>query len=120
MKILIDMNLPPLLAVMLSDMGLKSMHWSKVGAHDAKDSEILQYAIENELVVMTCDLDFSTILSITHGSKPSIIQIRTQCFHIEKLAVMLKHSIPLYKDDLASGAILTIDAKRARLRLLPL
>ena len=114
------MNLPPALANMLSNRGIESKHWSTIGAYDAKDSEILLYACENDFIIMTCDLDFSTILSVTHGLKPSLVQIRTQCFNLEKLANMIAHSMPLNEQELKRGAILTIDANRARLRLLPL
>jgi len=100
MKLLIDMNLPPTLANMLSDRSIKSIHWSTVGAFDAKDSEIMSYASENDLIVMTCDLDFSTILSVTHGIKPSLVQIRNQRFNLEKLASIIAHSLPSNEQEL--------------------
>ena len=41
------MNLSPKLAKILDDMDIESVHWYNIGAPDAKDAEILKYAIEN-------------------------------------------------------------------------
>ena len=120
MKLLIDMNLSPKLADMLIKENIESVHWSTIGALDAKDSEIFNYAINNDYIVVSCDLDFSTILSITSASKPSVIQIRIQNVSWEELAEVIKNSIMQSTCELAAGAILTIDAKKLRLRLLPL
>ena len=120
MKILIDMNLPPKLADIFTESGIESVHWYNIGLPDAKDIEILSYAKNNDYIVMTCDLDFSTILSITHGQKPSVVQIRTQGYHSEGIESMIINTIKQNAIELEKGAILTIDGKRGRLRLLPL
>jgi len=120
MKILIDMNLPPILAKLLAARGVESAHWYRIGAMDASDSEIINFAINNNYIVLTCDLDFSAILSVTHGKKPSVIQIRSQLFQSEQLADIIAASLAQCKNELKDGAILSIDVKRARLRLLPL
>ena len=80
MKILIDMNLPPKWADLLIKRGIESIHWHVVGANDASDIEIMEYARDNGYIVLTCDLDFSAILSNTRGFKPSVVQIRAMCF----------------------------------------
>jgi len=120
MKLLVDMNLPPLLADTLTEMGIESEHWYRVGAPDAKDSEIMTYAIEHDYSVLSCDLDFSSILAATHGHKPSVVQIRIQGYQSEKLAELIFNALSMNTSELESGAILTIDLKKARLRLLPL
>jgi len=120
MKLLIDMNLSPKLANMLVAENVESVHWSMISGWDAKDSEIFNYAIQNDYIVVTCDLDFSTMLSMTSGCKPSIIQIRIQNVSWTELAEVINKSIKQCTNELESGAILTIDAKKLRLRLLPL
>ena len=120
MKLLVDMNLPPKFAVMLSKNGIDAVHWYKIGAPDAKDFEILTYAILNDLIVISCDLDFSAILSSTHGQKPSIVQVRTQDYLNGDTAALIVTAIDKNANELIKGAILTIDAKKGRLRLLPL
>jgi len=120
MKLLVDMNLPPKFADMLTEKGTVAVHWYKTGAPDATDNEILAYAISNDFIVMSCDLDFSTILSSTKGKKPSVIQVRTQDYLSGETAALIVSTINKNITELNEGAILTINAKKGRLRLLPL
>jgi predicted nuclease of predicted toxin-antitoxin system len=120
MKILIDMNLPPILVNLLATRGIESKHWYGIGAMDASDSEIMEYAINNNYIVLTYDLDFSAILSVTHGKKPSVIQIRSQLLQPEQLADIIAVSLAQCENELNAGAIMSIDIRRARLRILPL
>lgn len=68
MKLLADMNLSPKWAGFLSAAGFEALHWSALGAPTAPDTEIMRHASENDLVVPTSDLDFGTILAITHAA----------------------------------------------------
>jgi len=120
MKLLVDMNLSPKFAALLISDDIVPTHWSTVGLPTATDSEIVDYAIQNDCVIITCDLDFSAILSVTHGRKPSLVQVRTRYMLLHDLADIVLKSINQNIDALNSGAILTIDAKKSRSRLLPL
>ena len=120
MKLLLDMNLSPMLAELLSNRGIESVHWYTIGKYDAKDSEIMEYAYEHDYIVLTCDLDFSAILSATHGLKPSVVQLRKTLIQAEQVADLLAFALLKNSEDLKKGAILSIDLKKARLRLLPL
>ena len=91
-----------------------------MGDPAAQDSEIISYALKNNCTVLTCDLDFSTILSLTHGCKPSVIQLRMQGLEVCATAEVIAAVVAQYKAELNRGAIVTIDAKRARVRILPL
>lgn len=76
MKLLLDMNLSPRWVAYLAGTGIESVHWSSVGPHSASDAEIMAYALKHDCVVLTQDLDFSSILAATRGTKPSVVQIR--------------------------------------------
>jgi predicted nuclease of predicted toxin-antitoxin system len=120
MKLLLDMNIPLKYAGLLNEKGIETLRWSEVGAPNASDMEIMAYARANNLIVLTFDLDFSTMLSITHDSKPSIAQIRASILYAEKSADFIADSLLRNADELEKGAILSIDIKNARIRLLPL
>ena len=120
MKLLLDMNLPPKLAAILTEKGVLSVHWYMIGLPDAPDAEIMTYAKDDDFIVVTHDLDFSAILSVTHGQKPSVIQIRVQNINAEHISDLIKIAVLQNIDDIEQGAILSIDANKARLRLLPL
>ncbi len=76
MKIIIDMNLSPSWAGFLRNAGFEAAHWSDLGAPDALDSAIMDYARVHGSVILTHDLDFGTILAATGGNAPSVVQIR--------------------------------------------
>jgi len=120
MKILLDMNIPLRYVTLLSGKCLEVLRWSDVGAQNATDAEIMEYARANNFVVMTCDLDFGTILSVTRESKPSVVQIRGSLINAEKAVDIIVAALFQCADELNKGAILSIDSKNARLRLLPL
>ena len=120
MKILLDMNIPFKYAALLAKRDIECIRWSDVGASNAADTEIMEYARNNEYIIMTFDLDFSIILSVTHELKPSIVQIRASILHAEKAVDLISTALLRNTDDLKKGAILSIDLRKARIRLLPL
>lgn len=120
MKILLDMNVPLKFLDLLTNKGIEALRWSDVGLPGAPDVEIVAYAKENEYIILTYDLDFSTILSITHDLKPSIIQIRTSVRDAQIAVDLIASALTMYESEMKKGSIMSINIKKARLRLLPL
>ena len=120
MRVLLDMNIPLRYTDLLAEKGVQSLRWSDIGAPDATDAEIMAYARENNFIVLTCDLDFTAILSVTHDLKPSVAQIRASILHAERAVDLIAAALFRNENELKEGAILSIDIKKARLRLLPL
>jgi predicted nuclease of predicted toxin-antitoxin system len=58
MRFLIDAQLPPALARILSARGHQAEHVADVGMRDTDDSSIWRYAIDNQAVLVTKDEDF--------------------------------------------------------------
>ena len=120
MKLLLDMNIPLKYSTLLEKKGVEYLRWSDVGSPNAPDEEIMAYARDNDLVVLTYDLDFSTILSTTQELKPSVVQIRISLMNADRAVDLIASAIRQNTVELGKGAILSIDLNRARLRLLPL
>lgn len=120
MKLLVDMNLSPKWVGVFHESGWEAVHWSAVGRATAPDSEIMAYAAKNRYVVVTHDLDFSAILAVTHGRKPSVVQIRSEDVSAEIIDRQTVAALRLLQNELEAGALVTIEADRTRLRLLPL
>ena len=78
MRIVIDMNLTPQRVEVFERHGFEAVHWQQVGARNAPDREIMQWARDNGDIVFTHDLDFGAILAATGADAPSVIQVRTQ------------------------------------------
>jgi predicted nuclease of predicted toxin-antitoxin system len=120
MKLLIDMNLSPDWAQFLSNAGFHAVHWSALGSARASDAEIIAYARKHEYVIITHDLDFGIILAVSHDEKPSVVQIRSDDLYPSAIGKLVVNALVQAENDLDAGALVTIDPKRTRLRLLPL
>ncbi|RPI75559.1 MAG: hypothetical protein EHM45_14835 [Desulfobacteraceae bacterium] len=120
MKLLVDMNLSPRWIGLLSTAGIQAVHWSKVGKANAPDSEIMAYANLNHFIVLTHDLDFSAILAVTHGKKPSVVQIRSEDVNPDVIGMKVITALYQMESELETGALLSIYPTQTRLRLLPL
>jgi len=119
-KVLIDMNLSPRWADIFLAHNIEAVHWSSVGRVDASDTEIMAYAKANDYAIFTHDLDFSAILAVTHHDKPSIIQIRTGDNSPTVNARLVINALFAITDEIEKGALITIDLKKTRVRILPL
>jgi len=119
MKILVDMNLSPLWAEAMKRSGIEAVHWTSVGKPNALDTEIMAYARDNDYIVLTRDLDFGTILAETRGKKPSVIQIRAKDARPDVLQSLLIQTVKDRGFELEEGAIVTVDAHKIRLSILP-
>jgi predicted nuclease of predicted toxin-antitoxin system len=120
MKVLVDMNLSPSWASLLTKAGIEAVHWSAVGAKNAPDVEIMAFARVHDYVVLTHDLDFSAILAATGGEKPSVVQIRAEDVSWDAVGKPVVDALQQMDAELNEGALLTVDPNRTRLRLLPL
>jgi predicted nuclease of predicted toxin-antitoxin system len=119
-KLLIDMNLSPRWVDPLRVAGHDAVHGSMLGSATATDRDIMQFARENDCVVLTHDLDFGDILAATGGAKPSVVQIRSNGLGVARIGAQVIGGLALCAEELAAGALVTIDATRTRVRLLPL
>ena len=77
-KVVLDMNLSVEWVAELAQHGWRAVHWSTVGDPRADDSVIMAWALGNGYVVFTHDLDFGTILALSHAMGPSVLQVRSQ------------------------------------------
>lgn len=119
MKVLVDMNLSPRWVEALAEAGIDATHWSSIGVYSAPDPEIIAHAEANGFIVLTHDLDFGAILAITQGVKPSVVQIRADNVGPGAIGAQVIASLKQMATELEEGALITVDPKRARLRLLP-
>ena len=120
MKLLLDMNLSPKWVDLLHKEGWETSHWSQIGGANASDAEIVAYAASSDFVIITHDLDFGAILAVTHGSKPSVIQVRVGDLTVEGIGRRLLATLRYLQSELERGALITVEADRIRLRLLPI
>ncbi len=119
MKLLVDMNLSPDWVPFLAAEGIQAIHWSSVGKATAPDAEIMEYASTHGYAVLTQDLDFGAILAATQVSSPSVVQIRSDDLEPGLIGKLVIAAINESNSEIDSGALITVDPNRSRLRLLP-
>jgi predicted nuclease of predicted toxin-antitoxin system len=119
-KLLIDVNLSPLWAAFLCGHGHEAQHWTAIGDARAPDREIMEWARESGSIVFTHDLDFGVLLALTRADGPSVIQVRAHDTLPTALGQTLLAVLDAQRDALESGALVTIDPRGARVRVLPI
>jgi len=119
-RIVVDMNLSPDWAAVLTRAGWQTVHWLNVGNPRATDREIMDWALANDHVVFTHDLDFGTMLAQTHATGPSVLQVRGHDVLPDHLEAVVVAAVRQHEADLKAGALVVVDEKRRRVRILPI
>ena len=114
------MNLSPKWVAILENAGWEAVHWSLIGRPDASDHEILCYAKSNGYVIFTHAPDFGNILAVTKEDCPSVIQVRVQDVTPQHLGSLVISALHQFNRHLKEGALVTIDEKKSRARILPI
>ncbi|MEX2173472.1 MAG: DUF5615 family PIN-like protein [Pirellulaceae bacterium] len=118
--LVIDMNLSVEWVAELARHGWSAVHWSTIGDPSAEDSVIMAWAQTNGYVVFTHDLDFGTMLALTHATGPSVLQLRGQNVLPEDIGPVAIAALRQHDAALAAGALVVVDVKKVRVRVLPL
>jgi len=119
MKVVVDMNLSPDWINTFSKYEIQAIHWSSVGHPRATDRDIMEWASTNGYIVFTHDLDFGALLAATQAKGPSVIQVRTQDVLPEHLEAIVINAIHQFEKSLETGALVTVDESRSRVKILP-
>lgn len=118
-KILIDMNLSPEWKSVFISAGWMATHWSDEGDPRAPDRVIMDWAVTNDYVVFTHDLDFGAILALTRDTGPSVLQVRGEDVMPSHMGELVIAAIRQHELDLKTGALIVIDERKRRVRILP-
>jgi predicted nuclease of predicted toxin-antitoxin system len=120
LRLLVDMNLSPEWVAELSQQGHDAVHWSDAGDPRAADTAIMAWAVANGRVVFTHDLDFGTVLALTHAGGPSVIQVRGRDVLPEHMGWVVVAALRQYEAALTAGALVVVEEGKSRVRVLPL
>lgn len=120
MKIVVDMNLSPEWVQVFVAAGWMAQHWSHLGKGDAEDEEIFRWAMANDHILFTQDLDFPQILFASQQGRPSVVLLRLKneldSAQRDRVCAAIRQAMA----NLQTGAILVIDQQHVRLRDLPI
>ena len=80
----------------------------------------MEWAAEHGHVVFTHDLDFGTMLALSHATGPSVLQVRAQDVLPDTLGEVVAAALSQHNADLASGALVIVTQSNTRVRVLPI
>lgn len=119
MRILLDQGLPRSCARLLSSAGVDARHAGDCGLARATDSAILDFARQQDRIVVTLDSDFHALLALSGAVKPSVIRIRVEGLRGEAAAKLIRLALEQCQDDLTGGCVVSVESNRVRVRRLP-
>lgn len=120
MRILADVNIAPRTVTHLRDLGHDVERVGDTLALSTSDEEIVLAALKDDRIVLTQDLDLSTIVALSGRQAPSVVTLRLSSARIESVSARLEEVLPAIEESLATGALVTIEDRRTRSRSLPL
>jgi predicted nuclease of predicted toxin-antitoxin system len=118
--VVVDNCLPLSWVDFLRQHGHLARHWRELGPPNAPDTDIMRWAVENEAVVLTHDLDFTKLLFQTGAGLPSVIQLRLDDVRPQNVGDDIRLILQQHTESLRRGALITVKGHKSRLRLLPL
>src|SRR3954468_15769323 len=105
LNVLVDMNLSVEWIPLLTANGWPAAHWSTIGDPRAPDATIMAWALVNNHLVFTHDLDFGTALALTGAAGPSVLQVRGQNVLPDHMGPYVLAALQMYEEELAAGAL---------------
>lgn len=120
LRFLADLGIAPSVVRELRRLGYDAIHVIECLPATSADCDILAYAAREGRVVLTMDHDFGGLLFSNASVSPSVVFFRVTD---EKPASILRHMAEVLSgaaEDLAAGAIVTVEDTRIRVRLLPI
>ena len=120
MRLLLDQGLPRSSAEILRNKGWDIQHTGEIGMSNATDRQILEYARDEQRIVITLDSDFHAILAVENLDSPSVVRIRQEGLRGPELTELVENIWARIGQQLENGAMATITEKTMRIRKIPL
>ena len=120
LEFLANMNISPLTVEGLRKIGWNIIRVSEILDRKTKDIEILTYAQDHNKVLITQDLDFSTLLALRGFKKPSVINLRLGNARPGFVMDRIIEIVSEMEKELEEGIVISVDETSARYRNLPI
>lgn len=85
----------------------------------ASDEAIVECAVQEKRIILTQDLDFTSIIALSGRKTPSLVSLRLASARVELVNDALQRILPILQHELDLGALVTVEDHRIRLRRLP-
>jgi predicted nuclease of predicted toxin-antitoxin system len=119
MRFLLDMGLARSTAVFLRQRGHDAIHLRELGLRDMPDEDIVRKAQTERRIILTHDLDFGRIVSLSRAHVPSVITFRLGDMRPANVNAYLTEVLAHFAATLESGALISASEQGIRVRRLP-
>ncbi|GIH73527.1 MULTISPECIES: DUF5615 family PIN-like protein [Sphaerimonospora] len=121
MNFLVDENLSPRVAELLTKADHDAVHVRDLQAKGAPDTTIMALAVASGRVIVSADTDFGALLAQARATEPSVILVREllELRPPDLVNIILSH-LDILQPHLQEGAIAAFTTTGIRVRALPL
>ena len=119
MRFLLDVGVAASTAKYLRQRGHDAIHLLEQGLERLPDTEIAAKALREQRIILTHDLDFGRLVSLSKGRAPSVVTFRLSNMRVEEVNGRLDELLPRFAADLEFGALISVTDQRVRIRRLP-
>ncbi len=120
MRLLADLHIAPRTVEFLRTLGHDVCRVTDLLPANASGQAIVERAAQEHRIILTQDLDFSSIIALSGRPGPSLLSLRLTSSKVELVNSVLQRILPILESDLEHGSIVTVEDQRIRLRRLPL
>jgi predicted nuclease of predicted toxin-antitoxin system len=120
MKALLDMPVSASLLDVLHAHGHEGVHANQIGKERATDDELLALARCEGRVVITADLDFPRLLTLSSAKGPGLILFRGGNYTDAEMRALLERVLQEVSVQVLESAICVVDKRRIRITQLPI
>jgi predicted nuclease of predicted toxin-antitoxin system len=120
LRLLANMNISPETVNALKEKGIDIVRVSEILPVTSSDQEILDLARRENRIVVTQDLDFSSLLALGGFNRPSLVTLRMTVSDPKAVTRKLLDLLPELQDMLAKGCAVSVDDFSYRVRWLPI
>jgi predicted nuclease of predicted toxin-antitoxin system len=120
MRLLADLHISPRTVQFLSSLGHDVARVSEILPSTSTDKTIVTRASEDARTILTQDLDYSAIITLSGAKNPSLISLRLSSSRVEYVNTVLAKVLPTIEQDVLLGMIITVEDNRIRRRSLPI
>jgi predicted nuclease of predicted toxin-antitoxin system len=121
MRLLLDENVSPLVADILTDGGHDAVHVRDLGLAGASDERVLKAAQASGRTLVSNDTDFGVLLVRLRWSGPSVVLLRRSTGRrANDVAALISAVLVAEGDAIERGAVVVVSGDRLRSRRLPI
>lgn len=120
MNFLIDQPVSPMLAAWLREQGHDAVHARERGLSSATDTELFALAVTESRIVVTADLDFARIITLSGRDGPGLILFRAGNVTDAQMLALLERVLKETTPETLPRSVVVVDEHTMRIATLPI